>query len=235
MERIERCAGLDVHKSSVTACVRSLTRAGLFTRRSGSSYNHPRAVGAQDWLASFGVKLVGMEATGLTGSPSTTCWRTTSSCGFLTPATSRTSPAGRPTSRTPSGSASLWSTGWYAPASCLRKRSGSLGTSPLPQGADPGAHQEVQRLEKVLQDAGIKLSCVATRVLGASGRAMQCAGWRDHRPGGLGGAARAAFAPSCPRRDALEGSFSSHHALMVGKIVAHIDYLDESIDDLSAR
>ncbi len=33
-------------------------------------------------------------------------------------------------------------------------------------------------------------------------------------------------------RDALEGSFSSHHALMVGKIVAHVDYLDESIGDL---
>jgi transposase len=36
-------------------------------------------------------------------------------------------------------------------------------------------------------------------------------------------------------RDALEGSFSSHHALMVGKIVAHVDYLDESIGDLSAE
>jgi transposase len=36
-------------------------------------------------------------------------------------------------------------------------------------------------------------------------------------------------------RDALEGSFSSHHALMVGKIVAHVDYLDESIADLSVE
>ena len=36
-------------------------------------------------------------------------------------------------------------------------------------------------------------------------------------------------------RDALEGHFSSHHALMVGKILAHVDYLDESIADLSAE
>src|SRR3712207_9342695 len=36
-------------------------------------------------------------------------------------------------------------------------------------------------------------------------------------------------------RDALEGCFSSHHALMVGKILAHVDYLDESIGDLSAE
>ena len=36
-------------------------------------------------------------------------------------------------------------------------------------------------------------------------------------------------------RDALEGCFSSHHALMVGKILAHVDYLDESIGELSAE
>jgi transposase len=36
-------------------------------------------------------------------------------------------------------------------------------------------------------------------------------------------------------RDALERCFSSHHALMVGKILAHIDYLDESIADLRAE
>jgi transposase len=36
-------------------------------------------------------------------------------------------------------------------------------------------------------------------------------------------------------RDALEGCFSSHHALIVGKILAHVDYLDESIGDLSAE
>jgi transposase len=35
-------------------------------------------------------------------------------------------------------------------------------------------------------------------------------------------------------RDALEGRFCSHHALMVGKILAHVDYLDESIAELSA-
>ena len=36
-------------------------------------------------------------------------------------------------------------------------------------------------------------------------------------------------------RDALEVSFSSHHALMVGKILAHVDYLEESIGELSAE
>ena len=60
--------------------------------------------------------------------------------------------------------------------------------------------REVQRLEKGLQDAGIKLSCVATRVLGASGRAMLDAlvgGTTD--PEVLAEWPEAAFAPSCPR------------------------------------
>jgi transposase len=97
--------------------------------------------------------------------------------------------------------------------------------------------REVQRLEKVLQDAGIKLSSVATRVLGVSGRAMLDApvgGTTD--PEVLAELTRDRLRSKLPTlRDALEGCFSSHHALMVGKILAHIDYLDESIGDLSVE
>jgi transposase len=89
----------------------------------------------------------------------------------------------------------------------------------------------------VLQDAGIKLSSVATRVLGASGRAMLDAlvsATTD--PEVLAKLARGRLRSKLPAlRDALEGSFSSHHALMVGKILSHVDYLDESIGDLSVE
>jgi transposase len=95
--------------------------------------------------------------------------------------------------------------------------------------------REIQRLDKVLQDAGIKLSSVATRVLGASGRAMLDAlvsGTTD--PEVLAELARGRLRSKLPAlRDALEGSFSPHHALMVSKILAHVDYLDESIAELS--
>jgi transposase len=36
-------------------------------------------------------------------------------------------------------------------------------------------------------------------------------------------------------REALEGHFSNHHAFMVGRILAHVDYLEESIADLSSQ
>ncbi len=97
--------------------------------------------------------------------------------------------------------------------------------------------REVQRLEKVLQDAGIKLSSVATRVLGVSGRAMLDAlveGTTD--PEVLAELARGRLRAKLPAlREALEGRFCAHHALMVSKILAHIDYLDESIAELSAE
>jgi transposase len=97
--------------------------------------------------------------------------------------------------------------------------------------------REVQRLEKILQDAGIKLSSVATRVLGASGRAMLDAlvdGTTD--PEVLADLAKARLRKKIPAlKEALEGNFSKHHAFMVGRILAHIDYLDESIAELSSQ
>jgi Transposase IS116/IS110/IS902 family len=97
--------------------------------------------------------------------------------------------------------------------------------------------REIQRPDKVLQDAGIKRSCVATRVLGASGRAMLDAlvgGTTD--PEVLAELARGRLRSKLPAlREASEGHFSSHHALVVGMILAHVDYLDGSIAELSAE
>lgn len=97
--------------------------------------------------------------------------------------------------------------------------------------------REVQRLEKVLQEAGIKLSSVASQVLGVSGRVMLDAlieGTTD--PEVLAELARGRLRSKLPElRDALQGRFSPHHALMAGKMLAHIDYLDESVAELSSE
>jgi transposase len=67
---VERCAGLDVHKASVTACVRT-------PGEGGEPHQEVRKFSAttrgllqlRDWLASFAVTLVGMEATGVYWKP----------------------------------------------------------------------------------------------------------------------------------------------------------------------
>ncbi len=95
--------------------------------------------------------------------------------------------------------------------------------------------REVQRLDKVLQDAGIKLSSVASEVLGVSGRAMlEALVSGTHDPEVLAELAKGALRRKLPQlREALEGRFRAHHALIVGELLAHIDYLDEVIARLS--
>jgi transposase len=93
----------------------------------------------------------------------------------------------------------------------------------------------MNRLHKVLQDTGIKLDLVATDLMGKSGRAMLdalIAGTTD--PAVLADLARGLLRKKLPAlREALEGRFDSDHALLVGRILAHIDYLDEAVDELS--
>src|SRR5215210_4347582 len=67
---IERCAGLDVHKSSVTACVRiSEESQGLHQEIREFATTTGGLLLLRDWLASFEVRLVGMEATGVYWKP----------------------------------------------------------------------------------------------------------------------------------------------------------------------
>ena len=95
--------------------------------------------------------------------------------------------------------------------------------------------READRLHEILEDTGMKLDCVACDVLGASGRAMLDAlvsGTTD--PELLAELAKGRLRQKIPAlREALEGRFDAQHALIVGAILAHLDFLDEQIDRLS--
>jgi transposase len=96
---------------------------------------------------------------------------------------------------------------------------------------------ECQRIQKTLEDAGIKLDSVATDVLGASGRAMLAAliaGERD--PGVLAELAKGRLRAKLPQlRQALRGRFGGHHALLVRLAVAHLEQLEASIAELDTH
>ena len=96
---------------------------------------------------------------------------------------------------------------------------------------------EANRLQKTLEDAGIKLSSVASDVLGVSGRLMLDAlvsGTRD--PEVLAELARGTLRKKLPAlKQALAGQFKPHHTLIVAQILAHLDYLDEAIAALTAE
>jgi transposase len=97
--------------------------------------------------------------------------------------------------------------------------------------------KEIQRLEKLLEDAGIKLSSVATDISGVSGRAMLEAlidGQRD--PGLLADLAKRRLRSKIPElTEALTGRFSEHHGFLAQ---IHLDLIDNhtlAIDELTAR
>jgi transposase len=95
--------------------------------------------------------------------------------------------------------------------------------------------REANRLHKALEDTNIKLDCVASDILGVSGRAMLdalVAGTTD--PEVLADLAKGRLRKKLPAlKDALEGRFDRLHALLIGSILAHLDFLDEQIDALS--
>jgi transposase len=95
--------------------------------------------------------------------------------------------------------------------------------------------QETNRLHKVLEDAGVKLSTVASDVMGVSGRAMLAAlveGTTD--PVALADLARGRLRTKLPAlQRALEGRFRPHHAFLLRQIVSKIDFLEETIAQLT--
>jgi transposase len=98
--------------------------------------------------------------------------------------------------------------------------------------------RSIQRLEKVLQDAGIKLTSVASHTYSKSARAMLEAllsGVTD--PEQLAELAKARMRSKIPQlREALQSRFTiEHHGVMVAQLLAHIDTLDVAIENLNQR
>ena len=95
----------------------------------------------------------------------------------------------------------------------------------------------VQRLEKLLEDALIKLSSVASDIMGVSGRAMidaLIAGERD--PHILAGSAKGLLRKKHDRLvEALTGRFDDHHAELAQLLLDQIDGLSANIDTLTQR
>jgi transposase len=99
---------------------------------------------------------------------------------------------------------------------------------------DARAH-EIQRLEKTLQDAGIKITSVASGVWSLSSRKIVealIAGERN--PSVLASLVLGKLRPKMAQlEEALDGWFGAHHAFVCRQVIDHIDFLDDSIAKLS--
>jgi transposase len=234
---VERPAALDVHKAQVTACARMPTVGGGREQHVAEFQTTVRGLLAlRDWLAARGVTQVAMEATGVYWKPVWAILEDEFECLLVN---------ARHVKQVPGRKTDVTDAEWL----CRLVEAGLLRASFVPpkpirelrnltryrktQIAD--RQREVNRLHKALEDAGIKLDCVAADILGKSGRDMLdalVAGTTD--PVVLADLARRQMRKKIPAlREALEGRFDAHHALWIGSILRHIDFLDEQIDRLS--
>ncbi len=234
---VERPAALDVHKEQVTACVRVPAKDG--SREQHVAEFATTVAGLltlSDWLAAFGVTQVVMEATGVYWKPVWAVLEDAFECVLVN---------ARHVKQVPGRKTDVKDSEWL----CQLAEAGLLRASFVPPKPIRALRnltryrktqiqeraREANRLHKALEDTGIKLDCVASDILGASGRAMLDAlvnGTRD--PEVLADLAKGRMRAKIPvLKQALEGRFDHLHAVWIGAILEHIDFLDGQIAGLT--
>jgi transposase len=234
---VRRCAGLDVHKASVVACVRVIDENGellTFTQSFGTTTSD--LLKLNDWLASYGVTLVGMESTGVYWKPVYTLLEAEFECWLLNAQDLRTVPGRKTDVADAAWIAQLVAHGLVRPSFIPPKEIRELRElTRYRKTVIQERSREAQRLHKTLEGAGIKLSSVASDILGVSGRQMLqglIAG--THDPDVLAELARGQLRKKLPAlRKALTGWFSPTQRILVAELLAHLEFLDESIERLS--
>jgi len=238
---VERCAGVDVGKNEVVACVRSPAGDGQGRRKETRTF--PSFTGELEtmagWFAAEGVTEVVMEATGSYWKP---VWYVLEERGFELKLVNvkhvKILPGRKSDVLDAEWLAELLEHGLlrgsFVPPPAIRElRDLTRYRKRLVQ-----AHTaECQRIQKTLEDAGIKLDSVASDVLGVSGRAMLralVAGERD--PEVLADLSRGQLRKKIPElRQALRGRFRDHHALLIGLCLDHTTHLEAAIATLDER
>ena len=240
MRRIhDRVAGLDVHRDSVAACVELFDGRSVEVDKQSFSTTAAGVRALGEWLADREVELVVMEATGVYWRPVFYGLEDRFGEMWLVNAHHVKNVPGRKTDMSDAE--------WLADVAAH----GMVRASFVPPAQLRGLReltryrktqiraraQEIQRLERLFQDAGIKLTSVASRVWSKSSRAMVemlIAGQAD--PVVLAELAKGRMRSKIPAlTEALESRWVAHHTTLARQIVAHIDFLDSTIDTLTSE
>src|SRR2546421_332791 len=232
-----RCAGLDVHKAIIVACLLLTASSGKTSKLVRTFASTTAGLSAlADWLASQGVTHVAMESTGI-------YWRPV--FNLLEGRFQVILVNAQHMKAVPGHKTDVKDSEWIADL----LRHGLLSASFIPPKAIRDLRdlvrarktlvrqraQAITRVQKVLETANIKLSSVASDVLGKSGRNML-----DAMLAGIGdaeasaGLARGRLRAKLPAlREALSGRVEATHRLLLRQLLDVIDFLQGQIDAIS--
>jgi transposase len=233
------CAGLDVHKESVEACVRRIESNGRVhseTRHWGTMTRD--LVAMANWLGAEGITNVAMESTGVFWKPIFNILETHFTVLLVN---------ARHLKQVPGRKSDIRDCQWIAQL----LQCGLLKGSFIPPRAqrdlrDLTRHRTklveektrtINRIQKVLEDANIKLASVATDVLGVSGRAMiQRLIEGETDPHKLADLAQRQLRGKIPELEkALEGKLTDHHRFLLKLLWKELAQQEEVIAELEAK
>src|SRR5271156_6684930 len=233
-----RCCGLDVHKSSISPCI--------LLREAGRVQKHQRRFGAMtqdlrelaEWLRQLGVTQVAMESSGVYWKPVWNILERQFTVVLANAQHIKNVPGRKTDQKDAEWIAQLLQYGLlrpsYVPCEIIRDlRDLTRMRASLTQEAS----RISSRVQKVLEDANVKLASVATNTLGKSGRAMLeeiIAGQDD--PAYLASLALGHLRAKTPQlRLALEGKIRPHHRFLLRRLLDQIQFLEHEIALLDER
>jgi len=229
----EHCAGLDVHKETVVACVRHMSGGKIATEVKTFKTTTRELIALSDWLSAEGVTDIAMEATGVYWKP---VWHILSDGEFKLMLANAAAVKGLPGRKTDVNDAT-----WLADlmAHGLIKAS-FVPSAPTQEMRDllrtrkqfvRQRSAQMQRIQKTLEDANIKLDSVISDIVGLSGRRMieaMISGETD--PESLAALAHVRIRASKAELEAaLRGRITTHHRFMLQLHLNHLDAVEVTI------
>ncbi len=241
-----RCCGLDVHKEAVVACVRVTGPDGKVTEDVRTFSTTTRGLlELGDWLAAERVTAVAMESTGVYWKP---VWNLLESRVTVDgEAIGVMLVNARHVKNVPGRKTDVKDCQWIAKLLAAGLLSASFVPDRPQRELRDLTRQRVQliqdktraanRLQKVLEDANIKLASVASDVLGVSGRDMLRAIIKgEMTPAQMAELARMQLRKKIPQlTDALDGKVTPHHRFMLGRALDQVEHLEKQIGEFDQR
>lgn len=231
-------AGIDVHKKNVVVCCRRVEKEEVWQETRTFGTKTPELLEMADWLTHCGVTDVAMESTGVYWHPV---------YNLLEGSFEMMVVNAKHIKHVPGRKTDVKDAEWLAELLSY----GLLKASFVPEKAQRDVREltryrtklvqerarEVNRVQKLLEGANIKLASVATDILGVSGRKMLealIAGQQSEKE--IAQLAKGRMRPKIPELEkALMGIVSEHHRFMLKEQLMHIDFLDGQISKVSAE